>query len=209
MKLVLIGPPASGKGTLARFICEDFNLPHISTGEIFRENIKKGTELGKTVKPYLDKAELVPDEITMQVVKERISKDDCKDGYVLDGFPRNKTQAELFEPMAKMDAAIHLNVDLKEIEGRILGRKTCSVCEKIYNTRYYDSDTCECGGKLYTREDDDIETIRRRFAQYETETVPIISHYKNILKTFSGGSTPQDTYEPIKVYIKEILTLDK
>ena len=145
----------------------------------------------------------------MQVVKERIAKDDCKNGYVLDGFPRNKTQAELFESMAKMDVAIHLNVGLKEIEDRILGRKTCSVCEKIYNTRYHNSDICECGGKLYTREDDNIETIRRRFAQYEKETVPVISHYENILKTFSGASTPQETYSPIKAYIKEVLTLDK
>jgi len=203
MKIVLIGAPASGKGTLAKFLSKDFNLPHISTGEIFRDNIKNNTELGKKVKTYLDSAILVPDEITVEVVKKRIAEKDCKNGYILDGFPRNIEQATKFDKLVKLDFAIHLNVSLSEIEGRILGRKTCSVCEKIYNTRFYKLDKCECGGELYTRKEDNIETIRKRYNSYEKETVPIINHYKNILTTFNGKNSPEETYQPIKEFLEK------
>jgi len=201
MKIILVGPPASGKGTLAKFLSQDFKLPHISTGEIFRENIKNNTELGKKVKSYLDSAVLVPDEITMDVVKKRIAEKDCVNGYILDGFPRNTQQAKLFDKIVKADVAVHLDVGLKEIEDRILGRKNCSVCGRIYNTRFYKSDTCECGGKLFVRNDDNIDTIRKRYYAYEKETVPIISHYKSILKSFSGKDSPETTYQPIKEFL--------
>lgn len=201
MKIILVGPPAGGKGTLAKSLRDDFKLPHISTGEIFRENIKNNTELGKQVKSYLDEGTLVPDDITMEVVKKRIAEQDCKNGYILDGFPRNTQQAVKYDKIDKADVVIHLNVGLQEIEDRILGRKTCAVCGKIYNTRFYKSDTCECGGKLTTRNDDNIDTIRKRYHSYEKETVPILNHYKSILKSFSGKDSPEQTYTPIKEFL--------
>ena len=203
MKIILIGAPASGKGTLAQMLSQDFKLPHISTGEIFRENIKNNTELGKKVKSYLDEAVLVPDEITMEVVKQRIAEKDCENGYILDGFPRNIEQAKKFDKLVKVDFAIHLNVGLEQIEGRILGRKNCSVCGKIYNTRFYNSDKCECGGDLYTRKEDNIDTIRKRYYAYEKETVPIIGHYANILTSFNGKDSPAETYQPIKEFLEK------
>ncbi|MDD2227086.1 MAG: nucleoside monophosphate kinase [Clostridia bacterium] len=204
MNIILIGPPASGKGTMAKTMSKDFGFAHISTGEIFRDNIKKGTPLGDEVKDYLDKAVLVPDEITVNVIKKRILEKDCEKGIIFDGFPRNMKQAEMLETFAKIDAVIFLDVDLSLIEKRILGRKTCSVCEKIYNTSTYNSDTCECGGKLYTRKDDDVETIRKRYKIYENETAPLLEYYKDQITKFSAKDTPDQTYQPVKEFLEDL-----
>ena len=200
MNLIMLGAPGSGKGTMAKLIAKDFELPHISTGDIFRENIKNQTEIGKQAKAIMDKGELVPDEITIKIVENRLKENDCKDGFILDGFPRNLIQARALEKFAKIDRVILLDVPNEEIERRIAGRRACRDCGEIYNTETYDKTTCaKCGGELYQRDDDKLETVRNRLEVYEKQTAPLIDFYQDKIFRAEGKDTPQETYEPVKI----------
>ena len=200
MNLIMLGAPGSGKGTMAKFIAQDFELPHISTGDICRENIKNQTEIGKQAKAIIDRGELVPDEITIKIVENRLKEDDCKNGFILDGFPRNVNQAKALEKFASIDRVILLDVPNEEIERRIAGRRACKECGEIYNTETYNKETCaKCGGQLYQRDDDKLETVRNRLEVYEKQTAPLIDFYQDKIFRAEGKDTPKETYEPVKI----------
>ncbi len=188
MFILFLGAPGAGKGTQAAMISEKLGIPHISTGDIFREAVAKGTELGKKAKEYMDKGELVPDEIVIGIVKERISQPDCEKGCILDGFPRTVAQAEaldraLAEMGRKVDYVINVNVSKEEIVNRLTGRRTCKSCGKVYHVIFNPpakENVCDvCGGELYQRDDDSEETVLNRLSVYEEKTAPLIKYYKN------------------------------
>ncbi len=203
MNIILLGAPFSGKGTLARKIVTDFGMVQVSTGDLFRENIKNGTEVGKLAKTYIDKGQLVPDSVTITMLKERIAKDDCKGGFILDGFPRTIEQAKALEKLVKVDAVIQLDVSFDEIRRRALGRRTCTKCGEIYNTTTYNKTTCEkCGSPLFQRDDDNLETVNNRLEVYEKQTAPLIDFYADRLFVVKGQNSPEDTYKPVKNFLK-------
>ena len=186
MRLVLVGPPGAGKGTQAVNLASHFAIPHISTGDIFRSNLKEGTPLGLEAKSYMDRGELVPDEVTNKMVKDRLSKDDVKPGFLLDGFPRNVVQADVLkaileEKKSPIEAALELVVDKNEIINRLSGRRTCKNCQRAFHIQYEKpakDGLCDgCGGDLYQREDDKEEVIARRLEVYSEQTEPIIDFY--------------------------------
>ena len=186
MRLVLVGPPGAGKGTQAVNLASHFAIPHISTGDIFRSNLKEGTPLGLEAKSYMDRGELVPDEVTNKMVKDRLSKDDVKPGFLLDGFPRNVVQADVLkaileEKKSPVEAALELVVDKNEIINRLSGRRTCKNCQRAFHIQYEKpakDGLCDgCGGDLYQREDDKEEVIARRLEVYSEQTAPIIDFY--------------------------------
>ncbi|GAA3120845.1 adenylate kinase [Planomonospora alba] len=185
MRVVLVGPPGAGKGTQAQFIASNLSIPKISTGDIFRANVSGGTELGKLAKEYMDRGDLVPDEVTIAMVRDRLSEDDARDGFLLDGFPRNVPQAEILKKMlaefgVALDVVLELVVDEDEVVRRLAGRRTCSQCGRIWHVDFDDKkdDVCDaCGGGLYQRDDDKEETIRRRLEVYQEQTAPLISFY--------------------------------
>ena len=189
MHLIIMGAPGSGKGTAAIDLVKIYGIPHISTGDIFREAIKNQTELGKLAKSLIDNGQFVPDDITCKIVKERLSKDDCKKGFLLDGFPRNINQAnELNKMLAelglKLDAAINLEINDEVIIKRIINRRICSSCGATYNIISLPpkkENVCDlCGGTLYTRKDDNLETISTRLQVYNKETKPLIKYYDDL-----------------------------
>ena len=188
MRLVLVGPPGAGKGTQAQFLAAHFNIPHISTGDIFRSNLKGGTELGLEAKKYMDKGELVPDSVTNDMVRDRLGQSDVTNGFLLDGYPRNVAQAEVLRAVLsnfdqKLDAALELSVDNDEVITRLSGRRTCSNCGKIWHVVYEkpaQEGICDaCQGQLTQRDDDKAEVISRRLEVYEELTAPIISFYRS------------------------------
>jgi len=188
MRFVLVGPPGAGKGTQAQFLAAHFNIPHISTGDIFRSNLKGGTALGLEAKKYMDKGELVPDSVTNDMVRDRLTQNDAANGFLLDGYPRNVAQAEVLRTALsnlnlKLDAALELNVDNDEVITRLSGRRTCSNCGKVWHIVYEKparEGVCDaCHGELIQREDDKAEVISRRLEVYEEQTAPIISFYRN------------------------------
>ncbi|MDI6828210.1 MAG: adenylate kinase, partial [Armatimonadota bacterium] len=187
MRLVLLGPPGAGKGTQALLISEKYGIPHISTGDILREAVKQGTPLGQKAKDYMNKGELVPDEIVIGIVVERIQQPDCNNGFMLDGFPRTVVQAEaLDEELRKrkqeLDAVLSFEVDEDEIVRRISGRRICEKCGALYNINTEPTtkkEVCDqCGGQLITRPDDEPEAVRRRLQVYKSQTEPLINYYK-------------------------------
>ncbi|NCA66643.1 MAG: adenylate kinase [Clostridia bacterium] len=179
MKLIFLGAPGAGKGSQATLIKEAYSIPHISTGDIFRANIKGGTELGKLAKSYIDRGELVPDSVVIDIVKDRLLQEDCKNGFILDGFPRTVVQADALEEVAAIDAVINLVVENAVIIRRIAGRRMCS-CGESYNTATLTGpEIClKCGGTLYQRADDKEETVKNRLAVYDKETAPLIEYYR-------------------------------
>ncbi|MBP3803861.1 MAG: adenylate kinase [Oribacterium sp.] len=188
MKIVMLGAPGAGKGTQAIKIADKFGIPHISTGDIFRANIKGGTELGMKAKSYMDKGQLVPDEVTIGMLLDRIAEDDCKDGYVLDGFPRTIPQAEsltkaLADKGDKIDFALDINVPDEAILTRMSGRRACPKCGATYHIVYaapQKENICDkCGSELIIRSDDKPETVQDRLNVYHKQTEPLISYYKN------------------------------
>lgn len=180
MKLILLGAPGAGKGTHATKLKVDYNIPHISTGDIFRANIKQGTVLGNKAKSYIDKGELVPDELVIDLVKDRLSQDDCKNGFILDGFPRTINQAEALSKFVEVDAVINFILDDAVIVERVSGRRMC-VCGETYNIALLNgATTCsKCGKELYQRNDDKEETIKNRLKVYYKETAPLIGYYRD------------------------------
>ncbi len=208
MKIVMLGAPGAGKGTQAKMIAGKYHVPHISTGDIFRSNIKNGTELGKKAKEYMDQGLLVPDELTVDLVIDRLSQKDCKDGYILDGFPRTIPQAEaldaaLAERGEKMDYAIDVDVPDENIVSRMSGRRACTGCGATYHIVHNPSkkgDVCEvCGETLILRDDDKPETVQKRLTVYHEQTQPLIEYYtkQNILKTVDGTQDMNDVFAAI------------
>ena len=208
MKIVMLGAPGAGKGTQAKMIASKYQVPHISTGDIFRANIKNGTELGKKAKEYMDQGLLVPDELTVDLVIDRLSQDDCKKGYILDGFPRTIPQAEALDAALakrgeKMDFAIDVDVPDENIISRMSGRRACTGCGATYHIVYNPSkkgDTCEvCGETLILRDDDKPETVQKRLIVYHDQTQPLIDYYtgQNILKTVDGTQDMNDVFAAI------------
>ncbi|GCB46760.1 adenylate kinase [Streptomyces sp. NL15-2K] len=188
MRIVLVGPPGAGKGTQAAFLAQNLSIPHISTGDLFRANISQQTELGKLAKSYMDAGNLVPDEVTIGMAKDRMEKPDAENGFLLDGFPRNVSQAEALDEMLqsesmKLDAVLDLEVPEEEVVKRIAGRRICrNDSAHVFHVSYKPAakeGVCDvCGGELYQRDDDSEETVRKRLEVYHTQTEPIIDYYK-------------------------------
>ncbi len=188
MKIIMLGAPGAGKGTQAKMIADKYSIPHISTGDIFRANIKNGTELGKKAKEYMDKGLLVPDELTVDLVIDRVAQDDCANGYVLDGFPRTIPQAEsldqaLTERNEKIDYAINVEVPDENIINRMSGRRACLACGATYHIVHIPTKVegiCDrCGAELVLRDDDKPETVKNRLDVYHDQTQPLIEYYSN------------------------------
>jgi len=187
MKLILLGPPGAGKGTQAANIIETFNIPHISTGDIFRKNIKEGTELGKKAKEYMDRGELVPDTLVVEIVEDRLKAEDCKSGFLLDGFPRTVFQAEALDKVlenmgAGLDYVVNVVVDPELLVERAVGRRICRDCGSTYHIKYnppkVESVCDKCSGELYQRSDDNADTVTNRIRVYMDETSPLIEYYR-------------------------------
>lgn len=178
MKIILLGAPGAGKGSQAVKIAAKYGIAHISTGDALRANIKNGTELGKFAKSYIDKGQLVPDEVVVGIVADRIKQDDCKNGFLLDGFPRTIAQAEALGKLTDIDYVINIDVDFDLIADRIGGRRMCA-CGESYHISSYKSDKCaKCGATLYQRDDDKEETVKARLKVYQAQTEPLIGFYK-------------------------------
>jgi adenylate kinase len=202
MRLVLVGPPGAGKGTQAQFLAEHYLIPHISTGDIFRANLKAGTPLGNEAKNFMDRGELVPDSVTNEMVKDRLTHSDTANGFLLDGFPRNVAQAEvldgiLAEEKTPLDAVLELSIADTEIIARLSSRRTCRDCGKPALSQ----DKCEsCGGELYQREDDKEEVIANRLKVYQEQTAPIVAFYKSqgsLITISATGSVEEITARAI------------
>ena len=208
MKIIMLGAPGAGKGTQAKLIADKYSIPHISTGDIFRANIKEGTELGKKAKEYMDKGALVPDELTCDLVMDRISQGDCKNGFVLDGFPRTIPQAEALSSALEkegksMDFAIDIEVPDENIINRMGGRRACKGCGATYhivNIPPKKEGICDrCGEALVLRDDDKPETVKNRLTVYHDQTQPLIDYYnkKNILHEVDGTMEMNDVFNAI------------
>lgn len=197
MNIVLLGPPGSGKGTQAKFITEEFHIPHISTGDIFRKNIKDQTALGKKAKEYIDKGLLVPDEVTVAIVEDRLKEDDCKSGFLLDGFPRTVFQADALENVLKsmgksLEHVINIEVSKDALVERLTGRRVCPSCGASFHIAFNppkEDNKCDyCKADLVHRADDTLETVNSRLNVYEEQTKPLINYYvnKNIIRNIDG-----------------------
>ncbi len=200
MKLIFLGAPGAGKGTIAKMVMEKYNIPQISTGDIFRDNVKSETELGKKAKEYIDKGELVPDEITVGMVKERLIKDDCKNGYILDGFPRTIPQAEALANIGKIDKVIDFQARDDVIIQRLSGRRTCRKCGAIFhvvNIPPKVEGICDkCGGELVQRSDETEDVIKNRLEVYRKQTAPLIDYYekKGMLAAVDANTSPEPIF---------------
>ncbi len=214
LRAVLLGPPGAGKGTQAVRLVEKYEIPHISTGDIFRKNIKEGTELGKKAQEYMNAGALVPDELVVDLVKDRLQQDDCKNGFLLDGFPRTIFQAEkldefLSESNLKMDIVINLKVEKEALIKRLTGRRVCKDCGASYhivNIPPKKEGVCDiCGGELIQRKDDNIETVENRINVYEDQTAPLIGYYKEAgsLVDFDGEASLDEVFDAIVQAIGE------
>ena len=208
MKIIMLGAPGAGKGTQAKMIADKYTIPHISTGDIFRANIKNGTELGMEAKKYMDQGQLVPDELTVRILLDRVAQDDCKNGYVLDGFPRTIPQAEVLDSELtklgdKIDYAINVDVPDENIVKRMSGRRACVTCGATYHIVHIppkQEGICDkCGSKLILRDDDAPETVLKRLGVYHDQTQPLIDFYngKNVLKTVDGTVDSADVFAEI------------
>ena len=213
MNIIMLGAPGAGKGTISSRLKEIYNLPHIATGDIFRENIKNETELGKKAKDFIDKGKLVPDDITINMMIDRISKDDCKNGYILDGFPRTLAQADGLDKQlkninSKIDLALLVEADEETLIKRLSGRRVCEKCGATYHIEHLKPKTdgvCDvCGGKLIIRKDDTEEVIKDRLKTYHEQTEPLIEYYtkQNLVKTVNG-------FDDINVSLQKISEMMK
>ena len=202
MKIILLGPPGGGKGTQASLMKERYNVPHISTGDIFRTNIKNKTELGKLAESYISTGALVPDSVTIDLVRDRLTWEDCKNGFILDGFPRNVSQADALATMTDLDAALLIDQKYDVIIPRLAGRRACKECGETLHVDWLEGkNVCpKCGGEIYQRSDDKEEVIIERLKNYEAQTAPLINYYKdkNLLKVVNATNTVEDTFELVK-----------
>jgi len=208
MRIVLLGAPGAGKGTQAKKLVEKYGTPQVSTGDLLRAAVASGSALGKEAKSFMDKGELVPDRVVLGMVEERLKQDDCKKGYILDGFPRNTSQAEALDKMLaalnmSLDAALSVDVPFEDLMKRLTGRRTCKACGQMYNI--YSSASkkegvCDkCGGALFQRDDDKEETIKKRLEVYPASTAPLIDYYnkKGIVKSVAGTGSIDDIFKQV------------
>ncbi len=209
MNLILLGPPGSGKGTQAKMLVEKYDIPQISSGDILRAAVKEGSPMGLKAKEYMDKGKLVPDDVVIGIIEERLKKDDCKKGFILDGFPRTLAQAEALKRLLakkeiKLDAVISIDVDEEEVIRRLTGRRTCKNCGAMYHIIFSPpkkEGICDkCGGELYQRDDDKEETIRARLKIYKEQTAPLIEYYKmeGLLKEVQGTGEIKEIFNRIE-----------
>ena len=208
MNLILLGPPGAGKGTQAQMIVERYHIPQISTGDILRAAVKEGTSLGKQAKTFMDRGELVPDEVVIGIIDERLRASDCNAGFILDGFPRTTPQAEALQAILtkirkSVDHVINIEVDSEELVRRLTGRRTCNNCGGMFHILFHPPQkegVCDrCGGTLYQREDDREETIRTRLKEYQKLTAPLIQYYQNkkLLRPIQGVGGQNQIFEQI------------
>ncbi|UCD86082.1 MAG: adenylate kinase [Deltaproteobacteria bacterium] len=214
LKLILLGPPGSGKGTQAKLLTEKYGIPQISTGDILREAVKQRTELGLKAKKFMNQGELVPDDVVVGIIRERLEKEDCQRGFLLDGFPRTTEQARALDEIlnkledSQITGTINLEVDEEELLKRLSGRRICRECGEGYHVIFdppTNSDNCnECGGELYQREDDQEDTIKARLAVYAEQNAPLVKYYqeKKILHRVDGKGSIQQIFERIIAAIK-------
>lgn len=215
MKIIMVGPPGSGKGTYASRIAPKLGIAHVSSGDIFRNEIANKTKLGNLADSYIKKGELVPDDVTIGIIKKRLDEDDCKNGYILDGFPRTIPQAEALEDVKKTDLVLNFKLDEEIIIEKTLARRLCNKCGKIYNIAHIKrgnidlppllpkGDDCDCGGTLIQRKDDNIETIKDRLNIYKNQSEPLLNYYnkKGILKVIDVIGPPEVM---VPIILKEI-----
>ena len=215
MRIVLLGPPGAGKCTQAKSISNRYSIPHISTGDIFRKNISENTPLGMEAKKYMDNGQLVPDEVTINMVKDRLSQNDCKNGYLLDGFPRTIPQAEALEVLAKeisrpVQLVINIEADKEELIRRISGRRVCPKCGNSYHLLFRlpkVENICDaCGSELIQRKDDTIESLNVRLDAYENQTKPLVEFYSGLglCKTVNGLQSIDDVFNDIQKLLDEV-----
>ena len=202
MNIILLGAPGAGKGTQAAYLVQKFGFPHISTGDIFRSNIKQRTEIGVLAKSFIDKGQLVPDEVTCKIVELRLAENDCQKGFLLDGFPRNKFQADSLENDNPPDIVLNIDVDLDLVQKRISSRRFCKKCNGTFNALTLDNDKIcpNCGDELIIREDDKEESVIERLVVYKKQTEPLIAYYKNLGKFVSvdGNKSIEEVFQEIK-----------
>ena len=208
MRIVLLGAPGAGKGTQAKILIEKYGMPQISTGDLLRAAVGAGTALGKEAKSFMDKGELVPDSVVLGMVEERLKQDDCKKGYILDGFPRNTAQAEALDKMLaslnmQLTAALSVDVPFEDLMKRLTGRRTCKACGQMYNIYFKPpakEGVCDkCSGELFQRDDDKEATIKKRLEVYNAQTAPLIDYYgkKGIVKSVSGTGSIDDIFKKV------------
>jgi adenylate kinase len=208
MKIILLGAPGAGKGTQAEYIKGQYNMPQISTGDILRQAVREETEIGKKAKSYMDAGKLVPDDIIINIMKQRLKEPDCSDGFILDGFPRTIKQAEKLEKIAKINVVINIVVPLEDLLQRITGRRSCPECGAVYHIIFNpppEEGKCKCGGTLIQREDDTEETVRKRLETYEAQTAPLIDYYKKkkLLKDVDGSKIPTEVSQEIQGIVEK------
>jgi adenylate kinase len=215
MRIVLLGAPGAGKGTQAKKLVEKYGIPQVSTGDILRQAVADGTPLGLEAKKYMDKGELVPDEVVIGLVKERLQQEDCQKGFILDGFPRNTAQAETLDKVLDemgrpLQLALNVDVDFDVLMKRLTGRRTCRQCGQMYNIYYnppQKEGVCDkCGGELYQRDDDKEETIRKRLEVYQSQTAPLIEYYqkKGILQSVNGVGNIDEIFANICAIVDKL-----
>lgn len=216
-QMIFLGPPACGKGTQTNRLSEEMKLPHVDTGSLLRAEIKNGTENGKIAKSYIDKGNLVPVELVASIIKDRLAQDDCKNGYILDGYPRSVEQADLLEDINKEIngndkadfRAIYFDLDPEILIARIVNRRSCSKCGEIYNTKFKPTKVAgicdKCGAELTQRKDDNEETAKARFDTYFKETAPLIDYYKNkgVLRTINAEGSIDEVWERLLKVIND------
>ena len=207
MKLIFLGPPGAGKGTVAEKIRELFDIAHISTGDMLRKEMREETELGKKAKVVIEAGGLVNDDTIIGMVKKRVTESDCKNGFLLDGFPRTIAQADALAGIEKIDMAVNIDVPVQVLVDRIGGRRMCSGCGAGYHVSRYKKDTCEkCGAPLYIRDDDRPETVLNRITVYNEMTRPLIEYYEKegLLKTVNGDQTPDEVVNDVKALVETL-----
>ncbi len=209
MRLILLGPPGAGKGTQASAIVKEYSIPHISTGDIFRDHIGRGTDLGVKAKEYMDKGLLVPDELVISIVESRLKEDDCKDGFLLDGFPRTLVQGQELDKVLdnmkiQLDRVININVEKDILIGRAIGRRICRDCGATFHIEFNppkEENVCDkCGGSLMQRDDDTRETVEQRYKVYKEQTEPLIEYYdkKDLILNVDGSKGIETIFNEIK-----------
>jgi len=208
IRLIFLGLPGAGKGTQAEKVRNKFNIPQISTGDILRENVRLGTDLGKKAASYMNEGKLVPDDVIIDMIKNRLSADDCKNGFILDGFPRTIKQANELENITSIDKVIFFDVPTEVLVERLSGRRSCKNCNAVYHIKFNppkQPNVCDkCGSELYQREDDKDETVRKRIDAYNSQTKPLIEYYKNksILITIDGSKPINEISSDIEKILK-------